>query len=985
MNLGKNSKKNQWLFNLLQITKSGVKEIKPVLTLWKNLIDVDFSDEEVHKLFGSLLALVSYAKEKSGSRFFPFLYLQITYWLRSLNRIVRKLQPNPVFEWESDVNPNDPIVSLPPYFCRECGGSGWVGIKKELSTSFEDDLSRTRSLLVGDRQNRNIYFVSSLHDKNPNDVFANDYTYTGDAIDGYIHPHSFEIFDRKESDEQFKIFGVRNVNGNNIDKICPHCNSRNTIALIGTGVPTIESVATAQILATSTDQTPDEYRKLLAFTNGVQDAAHQAGFIENRNFTFGMRHAIQSILNDEDDPVTLDELSKKFESYWKNKIDPTGKKLDAYYHKFLPPDCQSRVDLDEDKEWRNADNTFKLKFDKEFSNRMTWEIWSEFSFRAIIGRTLEKSGASGVFFPQDELEEVYDQMTYWLNQNELGTRIEKDTFLKFLNGFLHRLRTKGGVDHLYLKKYRTERTNYWLITQNVNKKFFLMRNFGRNSRLPKFLTLSHGRNTAAFDVVQANNKHNWFTTYFLKSFPLVAREELELINDFYAQLLEYLDSNNVLDKKVASGVTNYGLAQDKILVRNKAKTFSCNRCGHQIHVAADGASLANEMKCLQYNCGGHYLIDKDLEMDYYRMVYNRGRSTRIFAKDHTGLIDRDKREFIENDFKEQPSYKSTNVLVATSTLEMGIDIGDLNITFNSSLPPETANYLQRVGRAGRSSGTSLILNLAGRDEHDLYYFQDPMDMMNGMIRTPSCYLEAKDILRRHFMAFCFDSWATIDPENNRIPPMIRALRLKSLHVGDPKFVFNQISQYIDSNKSSLYLNFLEQYKYDIGEDSESLTVIQEDLTSGRFTKPLLDIHQNLLDEIGYYSKKQSSVRKQLSKLPKTGSETENLKMELRALGGAIYNINQRNVIEHLTNIGILPNYAFPETGVGLNAQIRRKKEIDGKVEYKYDNFGEIVRPGSSALTELAPANVFYSQGFKLEAQGLEIRSNDDYELQSVLW
>src|SRR5690606_37198066 len=124
--------------------------------------------------------------------------------------------------------------------------------------------------------------LSSLHEKNRDDVCASDYTWSGEAIDGYLHPHSFDIFDRKESDEQFWILGVRNVSDDHIDKICPHCNSRNSLALIGTGLPTLESVAVAQVLATSTDSTPDEQRKLLAFTNGVQDAAHLAGFIEDR-------------------------------------------------------------------------------------------------------------------------------------------------------------------------------------------------------------------------------------------------------------------------------------------------------------------------------------------------------------------------------------------------------------------------------------------------------------------------------------------------------------------------------------------------------------------------------------------------------------------------------------------------------------------------------------------------------------------------------
>ena len=83
----------------------------------------------------------------------------------------------------------------------------------------------------------------------------------------------------------------------------------------------------------------------------------------------------------------------------------------------------------------------------------------------------------------------------------------------------------------------------------------------------------------------------------------------------------------------------------------------------------------------------------------------------------------------EADFKLRPNADSINSLVATSTLEMGIDIGDLNSELNVGIPPLTANYLQRVGRAGRKSGGALIIDFAKSDPHDLYFFEEPKAMM----------------------------------------------------------------------------------------------------------------------------------------------------------------------------------------------------------------------------------------------------------------
>ncbi len=68
-------------------------------------------------------------------------------------------------------------------------------------------------------------------------------------------------------------------------------------------------------------------------------------------------------------------------------------------------------------------------------------------------------------------------------------------------------------------------------------------------------------------------------------------------------------------------------------------------------------------------------------------------------------------------------------------------------------------------------------------------------------------------------------------------------------------------------------------------------------------------------------------------------------------------------------MGLLPNYAFPETGVTLNAWVKagKAKASEG---LPTDQSFEIVRPASSAIRELAPDNHFYTQGYKMAVTGL---------------
>ena len=82
--------------------------------------------------------------------------------------------------------------------------------------------------------------------------------------------------------------------------------------------------------------------------------------------------------------------------------------------------------------------------------------------------------------------------------------------------------------------------------------------------------------------------------------------------------------------------------------------------------------------CLNYRCSGKYKSFERTNFNYYNLVYNRSNSPRIYSSEHTGVLERKVRENIEIDFKERPKFNSLNSLVATSTLEMGIDVGSLD-------------------------------------------------------------------------------------------------------------------------------------------------------------------------------------------------------------------------------------------------------------------------------------------------------------------
>ena len=154
-------------------------------------------------------------------------------------------------------------------------------------------------------------------------------------------------------------------------------------------------------------------------------------------------------------------------------------------------------------------------------------------------------------------------------------------------------------------------------------------------------------------------------------------------------------------------------------------------------------------RCPAWRCDGVLEWEREDE-DNYDLQLLDGAYSMLRPEEHTAMVPNEERERLENLFK--GASDAVNCLVCTPTLELGIDIGQLDSVLMRNVPPLPANYWQRAGRAGRRHRMAVDITYCRPASHDRAYFAEPTKLLAGRIDPPAFNLRNEVMVAKHVHA-----------------------------------------------------------------------------------------------------------------------------------------------------------------------------------------------------------------------------------------
>jgi ATP-dependent Lhr-like helicase len=137
-----------------------------------------------------------------------------------------------------------------------------------------------------------------------------------------------------------------------------------------------------------------------------------------------------------------------------------------------------------------------------------------------------------------------------------------------------------------------------------------------------------------------------------------------------------------------------------------------------------------------------------------------------FARTHHGSVSKEQRFEVENDLR----AGKLRLLCATSSMELGIDVGEIDKVLQISNPFSISSVMQRLGRAGHNPGRLSLMTMFPRTvSENLYCALSAQTAREGGIEQSRPPRLCFDVLAQHLVSMAVSSGYTVDDVMSLLP------------------------------------------------------------------------------------------------------------------------------------------------------------------------------------------------------------------------
>jgi ATP-dependent helicase YprA (DUF1998 family) len=665
------------------------------------------------------------------------------------------------------------------------------------------------------------------------------------------------------------------------------------------------ATGTDVITTASINASPPNEKKIIGFSDNRQDTAFQAGHLNHWYSQIYFRRILNKVLQDLGSEIFVKDLPAKL---FPHLVDET---------KFAP----------------RMRRLVRENLETYLETYMFVEIRGTKKFTSV---NLEDVGLLSVEY--DSLDEsIKEGITA---SHPLLNSLEPALQYDLIKGFFEIFRREVAIGHQNLIEKANLRTTLAFIEDHIPDQ--------RVFEAVEETRVSIYTNASQDDFRKSNFTHHGLNgSYTIKNWirkclPFIDNESINICID---EIIAFGVDNMYVQKKKYNGNNYFLLDPYAIMVKPLKNGYAkeCPQCHSQYNWLTVDACLKNSCK--------KGLVNAKIRKDFYYLQYTQPTEGNkiIIADDHSAQVPGQERKVKENKFKKTPS--EIQVLFATPTMELGIDIGTLSSVYMRNMPPNPSNYAQRAGRAGRSGQGSIIQTFCGsgpgRGAHDQYFYNHPTEIVAGKIAVPRFNLDNESLFLSHINALILQ---TIDIKFPHAAKDIIDFADENLEIFDSRV--EEFANATANFKEQILSNIHNAFKNELDEANTIETKIIESQVDN-FTFNLNEA-LNLLRED--YKESRSEIKHLTKKIQDEGkahdffltSRREALEKrneDLREGKGDFY------MYRYLSQVGFLPNYAFPTKIKSVKFQYNKEEK-------------ELVRDQVIALREFSPYNTLYYSGQK---------------------